>query len=160
MCVCGCAPGACECDCVWGRAACTKWGLRLSLVAPGPPGRKGKDWDLGPQTSAPPPNPPHRLDESRAPGRTRALTPATDPSPLGEERQPTSDGWCAPSSLCTLTAGREAARWVLLDVGIQFSSTGSGCFQGYWRVFRLPGSQGATKSNIQISLISWTWRVQ
>ena len=64
VCVCGCAPGACECDCVWGRDACAGWCLRLSLVAPLPPGRKGKDWDLGPLPHPPSPSPPHRLDES------------------------------------------------------------------------------------------------
>ena len=66
VCVCGCAPGACQCDCVWGRAACAGWGLRLSLVAPPPSGRKGKFWDLGPQTSAPPHQP------APPPGRERS----------------------------------------------------------------------------------------
>lgn len=45
-------------------------------------------------------------------------------------------------------------------MNVQFSFTGSGYFQGYWRVFRSAYSQGAIKSNIQVSLISWAWRVQ
>ena len=171
--VCVCAS-VCVCVCVCvaahlGRANVTVCGggmlaqggaLGYLLLLLFPRGGRGR---TGTSDLCPIPHPPARPTawmRATSSEDTRALTPATHPSQLGEERQPTSDGWCAPSSLCPLTAGREAAGWVLPDVGVQFSTTGSGCFQGYWRVFRLPGSQGATKSNIQISLISWTWRVQ
>ena len=171
-------PRVCECVCVCvcvcvaahlGRANVTVCGggmlaqggaLGYLLLLLFPRGGRGR---TGTSDLCPIPHPPARPTawmRATSSEDTRALTPATHPSQLGEERQPTSDGWCAPSSLCPLTAGLEAAGWMLPDVGVQFSTTGSGCFQGYWRVFRLPGSQGATKSNIQISLISWTWRVQ